>query len=166
MNTFCSINFSPIPRSHVMSLAASERRFTTLEDSMILTWTPGSESGLDCQMCHLVTPLVREVQGYLAHKKQPPPLGPPQGPRHSPTVGSQGGAVSSGLSHRVFLCARCRQKGGVVVVDARAHQALPNPLPLAPRVLLRLSGHRRSETRRPQTPPGHFQREEGATKKV
>ena len=27
------------------------------------------------------------VHGYLAHKKQPPHLGPPKGPRHSPTVG-------------------------------------------------------------------------------
>ena len=26
-------------------------------------------------------------QGYLAHKKQPPPLGPPLDPRYSPTVG-------------------------------------------------------------------------------
>jgi hypothetical protein len=34
------------------------------------------------------------LQGYLAHKKHPPPLGPPQGPRRSPTVGSCGGAVS------------------------------------------------------------------------
>ena len=33
-------------------------------------------------------------QGYLAHKKQPPSLGPPQGPKHSPTAGSQGKAVS------------------------------------------------------------------------
>jgi hypothetical protein len=32
--------------------------------------------------------------GYLAHKKQPPPLGPPNGPRHIPTVGSEEGAVS------------------------------------------------------------------------
>ena len=29
------------------------------------------------------------VQGYLAHKDPTPPLGPPQVPRHSPTVGSQ-----------------------------------------------------------------------------
>ena len=28
------------------------------------------------------------VQGYLAHKKQPPPLGPPCDLRYSPTVGS------------------------------------------------------------------------------
>ena len=28
------------------------------------------------------------VQRYLAHKKHPSPLGPPKGPRHSPTVGS------------------------------------------------------------------------------
>ena len=33
------------------------------------------------------------IQGYLAHKKQPPPLGLPWGPRHIPTVGSSGGAV-------------------------------------------------------------------------
>jgi hypothetical protein len=34
------------------------------------------------------------VQGHLAHKKTPTPLGPPYDPRHWPTVGSQG-AVSS-----------------------------------------------------------------------
>ena len=28
-------------------------------------------------------------EGYLAHKKMPNPLGPPQGPRHAPTPGSQ-----------------------------------------------------------------------------
>jgi len=32
--------------------------------------------------------MIKQVQGYLAHKKHPPSLGPPQGPRHSPTVGS------------------------------------------------------------------------------
>ena len=36
---------------------------------------------------------IRTLQGYLAHKKQPNPLGPPSGPSHRPTVGSQGGAV-------------------------------------------------------------------------
>ena len=36
---------------------------------------------------------ILRVQGYLAHTKQHPPLGPPKGPRHSPTVGSEGGAV-------------------------------------------------------------------------
>ena len=30
----------------------------------------------------------RKVQGYLAHKKQPPPLESPQDPRHGPTAGS------------------------------------------------------------------------------
>jgi len=29
-----------------------------------------------------------KLQGYLAHKKPPPPLGPPQGPMIHPTVGS------------------------------------------------------------------------------
>ena len=36
-----------------------------------------------------------DVQGYLAHKKQPPPPGPSQGPKHELTVGSWGGVVSS-----------------------------------------------------------------------
>ena len=30
------------------------------------------------------------VQGYLARKKTPTTLGPPEGPRHGSTVGSQG----------------------------------------------------------------------------
>jgi hypothetical protein len=34
------------------------------------------------------------VQGYLAHKKPATPLGHPYGPRHGPTVGSYGAAVS------------------------------------------------------------------------
>ena len=33
-------------------------------------------------------PLRLSLQGYLAHKKQLPPLEPPQGLRHSPFVGS------------------------------------------------------------------------------
>ena len=35
----------------------------------------------------------KPLQGYLAHKKQPPPLGLPQGPRHWATVGFNGGGV-------------------------------------------------------------------------
>ena len=42
-------------------------------------------------MCATAIP---QLQGYLAHKKTPTPLGHPYGPRHSPTVGSKGGAVS------------------------------------------------------------------------
>jgi len=37
---------------------------------------------------------VLESEGYLAHKKPHPPLGPPKGPMHIPTVGSYGVAVS------------------------------------------------------------------------
>jgi hypothetical protein len=36
----------------------------------------------------------RVSQGYLAHKKLPPPLGPPYDPRYSRTVGSLEGGVS------------------------------------------------------------------------
>ena len=49
------------------------------------------------------TPVTGFLQGYLAHKKPPPPLGPPQGPRHSPTVGSYGEAVSYGRGTPVAL---------------------------------------------------------------
>ena len=38
--------------------------------------------------------LAQSLQGYLAHKKAPTPLGPPWDPRPSPTAGSWGGAVS------------------------------------------------------------------------
>ena len=34
------------------------------------------------------------LQGYLAHKKPPPPLGPPYGRRHRATVRSYGESVS------------------------------------------------------------------------
>ena len=36
----------------------------------------------------------QKYRGYLAHEKQPPPLGAPSGPRHSPTVGTSEIAVS------------------------------------------------------------------------
>ena len=39
-------------------------------------------------------PPLTGLQGYLAHKKTPTPLGPPQDPCHRPTVGSHGGAFS------------------------------------------------------------------------
>ena len=35
-----------------------------------------------------LNPNPRTLQGYLAHKKQPPPIGPPYDPRYSPTPGS------------------------------------------------------------------------------
>ena len=35
-----------------------------------------------------------ELQGYFAHEKETPPLELPWCPRHFPTVGSCGGAVS------------------------------------------------------------------------
>ena len=34
------------------------------------------------------------VQGYLAHKKKPTPLGPSYDPRHGPAARSQGGVFS------------------------------------------------------------------------
>ena len=43
------------------------------------------------------------LQGYLAHKKQPPPSGPPWSLRHSPTVESYRGALSYARSTPVVL---------------------------------------------------------------
>ena len=33
---------------------------------------------------------LKGIQGYLAHTKTPPPLGPPKEPRHGPNVRSYG----------------------------------------------------------------------------
>ena len=41
-----------------------------------------------------VEPPYCAIQGYLAHKKSPPPPGRTQGPGHRPTVGSYVGGVS------------------------------------------------------------------------
>ena len=54
------------------------------------------------------------LQGYLAHDKPPPPLGPPYEPRYDPTAGSYGVAVSykrgtpviNGLSQREEVAER------------------------------------------------------------
>ena len=35
-----------------------------------------------------------DIQGYLARKKQAPPLGPPWGPMQNPSAGSGGGVIS------------------------------------------------------------------------
>ena len=39
-------------------------------------------------------PKPQTLQGYLAHKEQPSPLGPPYDPGYGPTVGSYEGGVS------------------------------------------------------------------------
>ena len=44
---------------------------------------PSTSAALVVRICSR-----RRVQSYLAHKKNPSPLGPPYEPRHSPTVGS------------------------------------------------------------------------------
>ena len=46
------------------------------------------EFGVPRCRVHGVGLRVEGVQGYLAHNKTPTPLGPPQDPRHRPTVGS------------------------------------------------------------------------------
>ena len=43
------------------------------------------------------------LQGYLAHKKLPPPLGPPWETRHGPTVGSYEVTISYKQGTRVQL---------------------------------------------------------------
>jgi hypothetical protein len=60
----------------------------------ILFETPTTFNGTDDAPVHTLPGLdTFSVQGYLAHKKLPTPPGLPQGPRHSPTVGSKAAAV-------------------------------------------------------------------------
>ena len=58
------------------------------------------------------------VQGYLAHKKEPPPLGPPYDPRYRPTEGSQGGAFSyeEGVPVEVEMKCKCGNPVGVEIL--------------------------------------------------
>ena len=58
------------------------------------------------------------VHGYLAHKKTPTPLGPPQDPRHGPTVESYGVAVSYKRGTPAFTC---------VVVNICTRVGCPTP---------------------------------------
>ena len=53
------------------------------------------------------------LQGYLARKKMPIPLGRPWEPRHRPTVGFQGGAFSyeRGTPSPVKRMRKCSAKG-------------------------------------------------------
>ena len=60
------------------------------------------------------------VQGYLAHKKTPPPLGPPYNPRHGYTVGSYGVAVSYERGTPVGLDRR-----GAIAQVARGSDSIP-----------------------------------------
>ena len=46
---------------------------------------------------------LKELQGYLAHKKTPNPPRPPQDPKHRPTAESLGGAFSYGQGTPVQL---------------------------------------------------------------
>ena len=58
-------------------------------------------------------PRMREeesLQGYLAHKKMPTPLGPPYDPRHRPTVGSLGWRFSYERGTPVGRGGECRER--------------------------------------------------------
>ena len=58
------------------------------------------------------------LQGYLAHKKQPPPPGPPQDPRYSPTVRVLGEGVL--IMSEEPLYPHCRSASSVrVKLDSR-----------------------------------------------
>ena len=62
------------------------------------------------------------LQGYLAHKRMPPPPEKPWGPRHSATVGSNEEAVSCERGTRViperWTCSLCIS----TAVQSAAHQ--------------------------------------------
>ena len=68
----------------VRILTADPRPETVNPEPEILRATPLNETYSEIQARSSIVP----VQGYLALKKQPQPLGPPYDPRYSPTVGS------------------------------------------------------------------------------
>ena len=70
------------------------------------------------------------VQGHLAHKKTPIPLGPPWDPRNRPTVGSQGGAFSYVRCPCTRTCGGWRRQGGAsrLLQGYVAHKKTFNPL--------------------------------------
>ena len=51
------------------------------------------------------------LRGYLAHKKQPPPLGSPLDPRHRATVGSYGGGLFLWVVNIKLFFAEARSGG-------------------------------------------------------
>jgi hypothetical protein len=72
---------------------------------------------------------VTPVQGYLAHEKTPTPLGPPEDPRHRPTVGSLPGAVSHERGTPVVLFpGRCGSPRKAALFTERGTPAV-NSLP-------------------------------------
>ena len=63
---------------------ASDLQFGVLGDDG-LEHEIGDLRGVGVEVCD-VDLCEPRLQGYLPHKKPPTPLGPPQGPRHSPTI--------------------------------------------------------------------------------
>ena len=53
-----------------------------------LKWTTLSSCPTALGGCPGLTGIETKVQGFFAHKKQHPPLGPPWDPRYGPALGS------------------------------------------------------------------------------
>ena len=70
LHTHCPYLSYSLSLCHTLSLS--------LAASLFLSHSP----------CHSRSVCPEPLQGYFAHKKPPLPLGPPQGPWQSPTVGS------------------------------------------------------------------------------
>jgi hypothetical protein len=68
--------------------------------------------------------LPRSVRGCLAHKKQPPPLGPQEDPKYSPAVGFQEGGVSQERGSRV-ACRRLEPEGELRPFGPEAGPSVP-----------------------------------------
>ena len=54
--------------------------------------------------------------GYLAHKKAPTPLGPPENPRCSPTVGSKGWRANCSASTNNIYCCVPKRKTTIIMI--------------------------------------------------
>jgi len=84
----CSIKplskFRSIPGQNSLRNPLCERERACEQTPSPLEGSHGFSSCPQAGLRHTLPPL----QGHLAHKKHPPSIGPPYGPRHSPNVGS------------------------------------------------------------------------------
>ena len=71
-----------------------------------------------CRIVRVAGEVGVALQGCIAHKKPPPPLGPPEGPRHKLTVECWGGAVSYERGTPIGV-------SPVVHVETRVQENLP-----------------------------------------
>ena len=103
-NTHCVFSLS-LTHTHARTHTHTHTLSLSLTHSLLFTgplalgwqrvsWHPHGTSVEKLCLLSATTLTEAGLQGYLAHRRLPPPLGPPQSPGHGPAVRSQWGIVS------------------------------------------------------------------------